>query len=174
MTDHPRIDSAGFHLTLLTDSASYPTDHDPLVIPLVSPPSAIIDLACHRAGLALLHTYLLMPVPLFCPQIRAASHTSTILSIALELVIWFTPTLTGNAICYALVGFFLGPMYPIVMMVVVDTLPGDLQGGSIGWIASLGQAGSAIMPLYVTFREHDTPFSLRFLLLRVNSELMEV
>jgi hypothetical protein len=40
-------------------------------------------------------------------------------------------------------------MYPIVMMVVVDIIPGHLQGGSIGWIASLGQAGSAMMPLLV-------------------------
>jgi len=67
--------------------------------------------------------------------------------IALELVVWFTKSIPGNAVCFALIGFALGPMYPIVMMVVVDVLPGELQGGAIGWIASLGQAGSAIMPL---------------------------
>lgn len=38
-------------------------------------------------------------------------------------------------------------MYPLVMNVVVEVLPGELQGGTIGWIASLGQVGSAIMPL---------------------------
>lgn len=74
-------------------------------------------------------------------------RTSSILAIVLELVVWFTHSIPGNAVCYALIGFFLGPMYPIVMMVVLDILPGELQPGAIGWIASIGQAGSAIMPL---------------------------
>lgn len=69
--------------------------------------------------------------------------------MALELVIWFTDSIPGNAVCFALVGIFLGPCYPIVVMTVVDVIPPELQGGSIGWLASLGQGGSAIMPLYV-------------------------
>jgi MFS family permease len=69
--------------------------------------------------------------------------------MALELIIWFTESIPGNAICFALVGIFLGPCYPIVVMTVVDVIPAELQGGSIGWLASLGQGGSAIMPLYV-------------------------
>ena len=69
--------------------------------------------------------------------------------MALELVIWFTESIPGNAVCFALVGIFLGPCYPIVVMTVVDVIPPELQGGSIGWLASLGQGGSAIMPLYV-------------------------
>jgi MFS family permease len=71
--------------------------------------------------------------------------------MALELVIWFTESIPGNAVCFALVGIFLGPCYPIVVMTVVDVIPPELQGGSIGWLASLGQGGSAIMPLYVAF-----------------------
>jgi MFS family permease len=69
--------------------------------------------------------------------------------MALELIIWFTDSIPGNAVCFALVGIFLGPCYPIVVMTVVDIIPPELQGGSIGWLASLGQGGSAIMPLYV-------------------------
>jgi hypothetical protein len=38
-------------------------------------------------------------------------------------------------------------MYPIVMMVVTEVMPGELQAGTFGWLASLGQAGSAAMPL---------------------------
>ncbi|ODN96385.1 hypothetical protein L198_04099 [Cryptococcus wingfieldii CBS 7118] len=72
--------------------------------------------------------------------------TYTIASIVLSLIIWFTHTIVGNAVCFALVGVFLGPMYPLVMNVVTEVLPGELQGGTIGWIASLGQAGSAMMP----------------------------
>jgi len=73
--------------------------------------------------------------------------------MALELVIWFTESIPGNAVCFALVGIFLGPCYPIVVMTVVDVIPPELQGGSIGWLASLGQGGSAIMPLYVIFSQ---------------------
>nr|XP_018265730.1 uncharacterized protein I303_02102 [Kwoniella dejecticola CBS 10117]OBR87888.1 hypothetical protein I303_02102 [Kwoniella dejecticola CBS 10117] len=69
--------------------------------------------------------------------------------LVLSIVIWFTHSIVGNAVCFSLVGVFLGPMYPIVMNVVVDILPGELQGGTIGWIASLGQAGSAVMPFMV-------------------------
>ena len=82
---------------------------------------------------------------------RTALIISTILAMALELVIWFTESIPGNAVCFALVGIFLGPCYPIVVMTVVDVIPPELQGGSIGWLASLGQGGSAIMPLYVIY-----------------------
>ncbi|WVR04454.1 hypothetical protein IAU60_001457 [Kwoniella sp. DSM 27419] len=81
---------------------------------------------------------------------RIGHHMSiyiySIFTLVLTLIIWFTHNLIGNAVCFSLVGVFLGPMYPIVMNVVVDIIPGELQGGTIGWIASLGQAGSAILP----------------------------
>ncbi|CAK9783119.1 MFS general substrate transporter [Cutaneotrichosporon oleaginosum] len=67
-------------------------------------------------------------------------------AIALEVVVWTTTSLVGNAVAYAFVGIFLGPMYPIVMMVTVGILPGDLHQGAIGMVASMGQVGSAIMP----------------------------
>ncbi|WVQ81604.1 hypothetical protein IAT38_003728 [Cryptococcus sp. DSM 104549] len=73
----------------------------------------------------------------------------TLISIALSLIIWFTHTVVGNAICFSITGIFLGPIYPLVMNVVVSVLPSDLHVGTIGWIASLGQAGSAIMPFIV-------------------------
>ncbi|WWC87139.1 uncharacterized protein L201_002025 [Kwoniella dendrophila CBS 6074] len=69
--------------------------------------------------------------------------------LVLSIVIWFTHSIIGNAICFSIIGIFLGPMYPIVMNVVVEILPGELQGGTIGWTASIGQAGSAIMPFMV-------------------------
>ncbi|WWC85360.1 uncharacterized protein L201_000223 [Kwoniella dendrophila CBS 6074] len=68
------------------------------------------------------------------------------LMLLLSIVIWFTHSIIGNAICFSIMGIFLGPMYPIVMNAVVENLPGELQGGTIGWVASMGQAGSAIMP----------------------------
>ncbi|KAK6903976.1 hypothetical protein I203_107487 [Kwoniella mangroviensis CBS 8507] len=84
---------------------------------------------------------------------RIGNHMSiylySLITLVLTIIIWFIHSIVGNAICFSLVGVFLGPMYPIVMNVVVEILPGELQGGTIGWIASLGQAGSAIMPFMV-------------------------
>lgn len=70
----------------------------------------------------------------------------TILALALEVVVWCVYSVLGNALAFAFIGLLLGPMYPIVMMVTVDVLPGQLQSGAIGFIASMGQVGSAIMP----------------------------
>ncbi|WVW78707.1 hypothetical protein I302_100667 [Kwoniella bestiolae CBS 10118] len=84
---------------------------------------------------------------------RLGNHTSiyvySLFTLVLTIIIWFTHSIVANAVCFSLVGVFLGPMYPIVMNVVVEIIPGELQGGTIGWIASLGQAGSAIMPFMV-------------------------
>ena len=70
----------------------------------------------------------------------------TLIAIALEIVIWTTRSIVGNAVLYAIIGVLLGPMYPIVMVVVGRIIPDRLQGGAIGLIASLGQVGSAIIP----------------------------
>lgn len=40
----------------------------------------------------------------------------------------------------------MGPMYPLVMSHTTKVLPQWLVTGSVGWIAGLGQAGSAILP----------------------------
>lgn len=72
---------------------------------------------------------------------------STLISIALEVIIWTIPDLITSATCFSLLGFFLAPLYPILIMIVVDVLPADIHAGTIGWVASLGCAGSALMPL---------------------------
>jgi len=76
-----------------------------------------------------------------------ADSVSTIGCIILEIVIWTVHDLVTNAVLYSIIGVLLGPQYPIVMMVVLEILPPELQAGTIGWCAALGQAGSAIMPL---------------------------
>ncbi|KAJ7353451.1 major facilitator superfamily domain-containing protein [Mycena albidolilacea] len=68
------------------------------------------------------------------------------LAIGLELVVWFVPSLIGGAVAVALTGVFLGPMYPIVMNHAGRVVPRRLLAGSVGWIAGLGQVGSAILP----------------------------
>lgn len=68
------------------------------------------------------------------------------IALALELTIWFTHSLVGNGVCYAFVGFFLGPIYPNALMVVSEVLDDDLRGGVMGIMGSLGGAGAAAIP----------------------------
>ncbi|KIJ59386.1 hypothetical protein HYDPIDRAFT_100851 [Hydnomerulius pinastri MD-312] len=69
-----------------------------------------------------------------------------VLAIGLEFVVWFVPSLVGGAVSVSVIGFLLGPMYPIAMNHAGRVLPRWLLTGSIGWIAGFGQAGSALLP----------------------------
>jgi fucose permease len=62
------------------------------------------------------------------------------------MVIWFVPSLIGNAVAVSLVGMVLGPFYPIVMSQTGRVIPREVLSGSIGWIVGVGQAGSAVLP----------------------------
>jgi fucose permease len=52
----------------------------------------------------------------------------------------------GDGVAVSVVGVLLGPIYPIAMNHAGRVLPHWLLTGSIGWIAGLGQAGSALLP----------------------------
>ncbi|KAG6902165.1 hypothetical protein C0995_003639 [Termitomyces sp. Mi166 len=69
-----------------------------------------------------------------------------LLVIGLEIVVWFVPSLIGNAVAVSFVGVLLGPMYPLAMNHAGRVLPRWILTGSIGWIAGFGQAGSALVP----------------------------
>ena len=81
-------------------------------------------------------------VPIFIPSSTFESSSSC----RLELVVWLVPHLLSSAICVAFVGFFLGPIFPIVMNHAGSILPPELISGSIGWISSFGAAGAAAFP----------------------------
>jgi len=77
---------------------------------------------------------------------RRAIFLYSLLALGLEVVIWRVPSLVGNAVTVSIVGVLLGPIYPIVMNHAARILPRLVLTGSIGWIAGLGQAGSAAIP----------------------------
>ncbi|KAG9103584.1 hypothetical protein FRC06_009718, partial [Ceratobasidium sp. 370] len=94
---------------------------------------------------------------------RRVVHIYSTLIIALEFVIWFTPSLILNAVAVSVVGLLLGyvvrvglsgrvpnrsirPFYPILMNQSGSMLPAWLLTGAVSWIASSGQAGSAVFP----------------------------
>ncbi|EGN92872.1 hypothetical protein SERLA73DRAFT_172543 [Serpula lacrymans var. lacrymans S7.3] len=77
---------------------------------------------------------------------RRVMYIYAVVAIGLEFVVWFVPSLVGGAVSVAIIGVFLGPMYPIAMNQAGRILPRWLLTGCIGWIAGFGQAGSAILP----------------------------
>ncbi|KAH0839564.1 MFS general substrate transporter [Lanmaoa asiatica] len=77
---------------------------------------------------------------------RLALLIYSVCAIGLELVIWFMPSLVGDAVAVAIIGLLMGPMYPIAMNHCGRVFPRWLLTGAIGWIAGSGQAGSALVP----------------------------
>ncbi|KAF5344250.1 hypothetical protein D9758_012350 [Tetrapyrgos nigripes] len=69
-----------------------------------------------------------------------------LLSIGLELTVWFVPSLVENGVAVSCIGVLLGPLYPIAVSVAGTVIPKWLFTGSIGWIAGFGQAGGAALP----------------------------
>ncbi|KAG8684870.1 hypothetical protein FRC11_011486, partial [Ceratobasidium sp. 423] len=77
---------------------------------------------------------------------RRVIYIYCFLAIGLELIVWLVPDIIGNALAVSFVGLLLGPMYPIAMNITSNIVPRRILTGSIGWIASFGQAGSAVFP----------------------------
>lgn len=64
----------------------------------------------------------------------------------LEVTVWVVPSLVENAIAVSFIGLLLGPMYPILMKQSTGILPRWLLTGCLGYIGSIGMAGSAVLP----------------------------
>ncbi|TCD71912.1 hypothetical protein EIP91_000044 [Steccherinum ochraceum] len=77
---------------------------------------------------------------------RRAVVLYSLIALAMQLIIWFVPSLIGNAVAVSISGLFLGPIYPIVMNQTALIIPPHLRTGCISWIGGFGQAGSAFMP----------------------------
>ncbi|KAI1792715.1 MFS general substrate transporter [Ganoderma leucocontextum] len=69
-----------------------------------------------------------------------------LLAIQLEVTVWVVPSLVENAIAVSFIGLLLGPMYPILMKQSTGILPRWLLTGCLGYIGSIGMAGSAVLP----------------------------
>ncbi|OCH87236.1 MFS general substrate transporter [Obba rivulosa] len=77
---------------------------------------------------------------------RNVMYLYALLAIQLDVTIWVVPSLTENAVAVAFIGLLLGPMYPILMNHCKAILPRWIFIGGIGYIAGVGQSGSAILP----------------------------
>jgi len=70
-------------------------------------------------------------------------------AMALELVFWLVPQFHVSAVAVALQGFFLGPLFPAVVVATTRLLPRHLHVSAIGFAAAFGGGGAAILPFAV-------------------------
>lgn len=72
-----------------------------------------------------------------------------LVGMALELVFWLVPQFLVSAVAVALLGFFLGPMFPAAIVVLSKLLPKHLHVGAISFVAAVGMGGAAVLPFAV-------------------------
>ena len=65
-------------------------------------------------------------------------------AIGVELLFWLVPQFIVSAVAIALVGFFLGPLFPSVIVIVTRILPKELHVASIAFSTTLGGSGAAV------------------------------
>ncbi|KAK4994022.1 hypothetical protein LTR66_005866 [Elasticomyces elasticus] len=71
------------------------------------------------------------------------------LTIIFELIFWLVPNLVVSAVSAAILGVFIGPMFPTAIVVTTKLLPRCLHVGTIGFGTSFGGSGGAIFPFIV-------------------------
>jgi len=62
------------------------------------------------------------------------------------LLMWFVPLLPVAALALFITGFSLGPIFPTTIALMSDTLPSRIVPSVIGFIASFGSMGAALLP----------------------------
>ncbi|KAJ5741408.1 hypothetical protein N7533_010817, partial [Penicillium manginii] len=70
-------------------------------------------------------------------------------AIALELIFWLVPEFIVSAVAVSLVGFFLGTIFPGVVVVATRLLPKNLHVAAIGFAAAFSMGGGAIFPFMI-------------------------
>jgi fucose permease len=71
------------------------------------------------------------------------------ISIVLQLLYWLVPNFVASAVMVGLLGFFLGPMFPALIVAATKLLPKHLHVAAIGLATCLGSAGASFIPFAV-------------------------
>lgn len=66
--------------------------------------------------------------------------------MGLELLFWLVPQFYVSAVAVAFQGFFLGPLFPGIVLITSKLLPKHLHVVVIGFAAAFGGCGAAILP----------------------------
>lgn len=63
------------------------------------------------------------------------------------LFIWLVPQFATASLALFITGFCLGPIFPTTIALMSDTLPSRIVPSAIGFLASFGSMGAALLPL---------------------------
>ena len=75
---------------------------------------------------------------------RRAVIIYVLAALGMELLFWLVPQFIISAVAIALVGFFIGPFYPAVIVMATKLLPVELHVPSIGFSSAFGGSGAAV------------------------------
>ena len=75
---------------------------------------------------------------------RTSVTAYLLFAMALELVFWLVPQFYVSAVAVGLLGFFLGPLFPAVVVAATKILPKRMHVGSIGFSTAVGGSGAAV------------------------------
>jgi fucose permease len=85
------------------------------------------------------------------------------ITMALELIFWLVPQFYVSAVAVAFQGFFIGPLFPAVVVVITRILPRHIHVFAIGVAAAAGGAGAAVFPFIVGAIAESSPKGVRVL-----------
>ncbi|KAI8147647.1 major facilitator superfamily domain-containing protein [Fennellomyces sp. T-0311] len=72
-----------------------------------------------------------------------------IVILAMMILLWLFPNIGANATSLALIGFTLGPIFPIIISMARQIVPVNLYATSVGFLSAFASAGTALFP-YIT------------------------
>ncbi|KAH7072230.1 major facilitator superfamily domain-containing protein [Paraphoma chrysanthemicola] len=72
-----------------------------------------------------------------------------ILAMVCQLMFWLVPSFHVSAIFVSLQGFFLGPLFPAIVVAATKVLPPYLHVSAIGFAAAFGGGGGAALPFAI-------------------------
>lgn len=70
----------------------------------------------------------------------------TVAAIGLQLLVWWVPSIVGNAVAVSIVGLVLGPIYPCAASVLMRAIPSRDTLSGMGTISAFGSMGGAVGP----------------------------
>jgi fucose permease len=91
---------------------------------------------------------ILLPVTAYFTEKRAVTLYA-IISLAMQTIVWATPSLLVDFMAIAACGFVMGPIYPVTVSIVTKATPRRYHPGALSLMACFGQSGSALFPFLV-------------------------
>ncbi|CAE6422347.1 unnamed protein product [Rhizoctonia solani] len=68
------------------------------------------------------------------------------IALLMTVLVWKVPLFVGNALCTAIVGFVLGPIFPTSLSLATKLLPAEIHMTALATMSSFASIGSALYP----------------------------